>query len=116
MSFVYPKEIRADEDDEERELAFEWQEELASAGPGAWILFPNGVQGASVELEIGTGEGYVEATVDSIQDVKAGLAAVSGKKWPSGNVTITEQDYLFPVTALRQVNVSGTTLLKVRMQ
>lgn len=116
MSAVYPKEIRADEDDEERELAFEYEEALASSGAGAWVLFPNGVNGCSVELDITAGSGYIEATNDSLQDVKTGTAGVAGVAWRLGTITVSAQDYLFPCTAVRQVNVTGATKLKVRFQ
>jgi len=115
MGAVYPKDIRADEDDEQKEMAFEYQETLAAPGNGDWIMFPDGVNGASVELEVTAGEGYVEATLASLQDVKTG-ATVTGKKWDLSNVVATTQDYCLPCTAIRQVNVSGTTKIKVRMQ
>jgi hypothetical protein len=111
---IYPSEIRADLNDEQDQKAFEYEETISSPGNGEWVEFPNGVNGAAVELEIATGEGRVEATLDSLSEVQAGTA--NGIAWDFGNVTGTTQDWVVPVTALRGVNISGIVKIKVRMQ
>jgi len=115
MGSIYPSKVRANNiNDEQDQFAFEYSETLSSPGNGTWIEFPNGVDGASVELVISSGTGKVQATSDSLSRVQAGSA--EGVDWDLGVVSGTTQDYCAPVTAIRAVNVSGTIKINVRMQ
>lgn len=100
--------------DEHNEIAWHYEEELTSPGAGHAILFPTGIENIAVTLTPSGGSGKVQATTSSIERIKEGLAI--WVDWDAGTVTASTQDYCSPVTAIRQVNVSGDTLLEVRAQ
>lgn len=112
MSTVTMNEIRDSINSEKLELGWEYEETLSSPGNGVWIKNPNGILGSAVTLEISGGSGKVQATTSLMSKVDADLAV--GVDWAQGVVTGTIQDYVIPVTAIRQVNVSGTTKITVR--
>jgi hypothetical protein len=99
---------------EANEEAWEIEEELSSAGNGKSVIIPAGCVQIAVTLEVTAGEGKVQASTSLLSDVKADTAV--WVDWPSGNVTVNTQQASVPVTALRQVNVSGTTKIILRAQ
>ena len=86
---------------------FEFNESKAAAGNGNTIVIPPNIKGIAVTLEITAGNGKVQATTSSLADVLAG--AEVWVDWSKGAITATAQDYVMPCTALRLVNISGTT-------
>jgi hypothetical protein len=107
-------EQRPSVNDEKSEKAWFHEEVLTSPGNGAWILKPNGTNGMGVTLSISSGVGKVQATTDSIDNIINGSA--EGVDWDLGTVSGTEQDSAVQLTAVRQVNISGTTKIKVVAQ
>ena len=93
--------------------AWEKWEELGAAGNGKWYLMPKGVLGGSVTLEVVSGEGKIQFTTSPVAKVKDGSAVAVD--WPEGSVTSTTANSFNPVTAVRQVNASGTTRLHLRV-
>ena len=90
-------------------------EELSAPGNGEWILIPirnNGSREAAVTLS-GTASwsGKVQGTNSTREDVIAGNAVAVD--WPNGEISSVTNRVLFNFTAVRQVNVSGTTKLEV---
>ena len=114
MGYVKMTEQRASVNDEKSEKAWFHEEELSSPGNGAWILKPNGTSGMGVTLSISSGSGKVQATTDSIDKVINDTA--EGVDWDLGTVSGTVQDTAIQLTAVRQVNISGTTTIKAVSQ
>lgn len=85
----------------------EFDETLSSPGNTDWIFIPRGVDSVPVALNPTAGEGRIEYTLSNVETVKSGSPVV--KAWDSGNVTTYTDDTLFPITAIRMVNISGTT-------
>jgi hypothetical protein len=85
----------------------EFDETLAAPGNSDWILVPKGKSTVSVALNPTAGSGYVEYTLSNVATVKTGspVAVI----WDAETVTTYTDDVLFKVTAMRLVNVSGTT-------
>lgn len=100
------------------QLPFHYKQELTGAVTGDWVIFPlfddkgNKLTRLLYTLSPTGGQGRVEVTTDSEEDVKAGIAIPTN--WPQGNVTVLTQDDSVPVTAFRLVCVSGTVRLSVR--
>lgn len=90
---------------------FEYTESLNSAGIGNVIICPPNVKGETVTLEVIAGSGKVELSTDPLNIVLAGSGIFTD--WSAATVTSTTQTYIAPITALRMVNVSGTTKIKV---
>jgi hypothetical protein len=97
-------------------VAWEYEQSLSGAGNGDSILIPDEVKQITLTLSFATGAtGRVEATTSSIAKVKAGTAVWVA--WDAGVVATTTQDALYPVTAIRAVQVAtGTVKLEVRAQ
>lgn len=95
-------------------FAYEYNGTLTAAGNGEWVLIPNAIGSITIILEVTAGSGYVEVTNDTVYEVKQNTAV--GLGWDDGTVTQTTQSVVLPVTAIRQVNVTGTTTLKLRAQ
>ena len=90
-------------------------EVLDSPGNGEWILIPynrNGQREAAVTLS-GTASwsGRVEGTNSPVSDVRDDTAVAVA--WPDGTVNAATNRILFTFTAIRQVNITGTTRLEV---
>jgi hypothetical protein len=97
--------------------AFEYvstNDTLSAPGNGESITIPDGVNNESVTLEVTGGSGRVQFTNDPLANVLDDTAVF--QDWDSGNVATDTSAAFFPVTALRQVNVSGVTKLKIRAQ
>ena len=63
-------------------------------------------------MEISSGEGYLEASLSSVEDIIAGNGV--WEKWTNGNVTVTTLQTLNPaVIGIRAVNVSGSIKIVV---
>lgn len=95
-------------------FAYESSEALTSAGNGSWIIIPTGIQIISIILNVFAGSGSVQVTNSPVYEVKTGSPYVL--TWDDGVVTSTTQSAVLPVTAIRQVNTSGTTILELRAQ
>ncbi len=96
--------------------AYEYQSsDLVAPGDGDTVMFPTNVPGASVLLQITTGAGKIQTTVNKVADVLSDTDVV-WDDWSSGEVASTTGDRMDPVTALKMVNASGTTRLIIRAQ
>lgn len=88
---------------------------LSSAGNGVSVLIPTQVQNISVALVLGgSSTGKVQTTISPLEDVINDIAIWID--WDAGVVSETTADVAKPVTAIRQVNASGTTQLLMRAQ
>lgn len=88
---------------------------LDSAGNGVSILIPTQIQNISVALILGgSSTGKVQTTISPLQDVLDDTAIWFD--WDAGVVSASTVDVAKPVTAIRQVNASGTTQLLMRAQ
>ena len=114
MASVNMNEQRTSVDDEKSEKAWYYEQTKSTPGNGAWILKPNGTLGMGVTFVPTLGSGSVEATTDSIDKCNAGTAV--GVAWDFGTVSGTTQDSAVQLTAVRQVNISGSTVIKVVAQ
>jgi len=92
------------------EKSWYYKETKSSPGNGQWILKPNGTIAMGLMLAV-TGSGKVQATNSSIDEIEAGTEIAFD--WPQGIVIINTVDEVTQVTAIRQVNISGTTILLV---
>ena len=88
--------------------------DVASAGNGDSIIIPDNVQSISLVLEVTAGSGSVEWTLNTVANVLAETAV--WHSWDAQTVVTTLSDVFYPCTAIRMVNASGTTRLKVRAQ
>lgn len=97
---------------ERNENSFRYQEEVVS-GNGEWVRFPNGVNGATVDLIIPPGNsGHVEHTNEDV----SGADPSSGITWPNGVVTADTSNYIKPVSAIRGVSNSGAVTIRILFQ
>lgn len=88
---------------------------LSSPGNGVSVLVPTQVQSISVALILGgSSSGKVQSTLSPIEDVINDTAI--WLDWSAGIVSFTTADVAKPVTAIRQVNISGTTQILMRAQ
>lgn len=101
----------------ERRNAYELREPetLTSPGNGEWIIIPVSVDGrreAAVTLSgTSTWSGRVEGTNSPMSQVEDDTAIPV--IWPDGVVSQTTNRILFTFTAIRQVNITGTTTIEV---
>ena len=114
MSFELMNKIASQVNAESDEFSFEHSDQLTSPGNGPWVLIPNGIDNIAVTLSISAGSGKVQITNDLDATVRTG--APVAVDWPLGGVSGTVEDSCKPVTAIRQVNYSGTTTLSMRAQ
>jgi hypothetical protein len=96
--------------------SFAWEvfEQLDAPGNGMWHLVPSGCQSIQIMLFPIEGSGKIQITMDRVNNVKNGIACFVD--WDNGIVDSTTTEAVMPVTAIRQVNVSGTTKLTMRAQ
>jgi len=90
-----------------RGVVREFSQTLTSAGYSDPIFYPAGLQGLFVALKPTAGEGQVQYTYSSVAEVKADTA-----EWVdlwNDTATAYKDDQMFPCTAIRMKNVSGTT-------
>ena len=95
--------------------AWEYDEELTVPSNGKALIIPTTIKGISVTLKITDGSGKIQSTVSSLDKVLA-ETDVEWVDWDSGEIAGTTSDVSAPVTAIRQVNTSGTTRLLLRAQ
>ena len=95
-------------------FAYESEDTLTSAGNGVEHLVPVGINNVSITLKITAGSGKVQFANSSVADVKAGNGVY--QDWDEGTPTVSTSVSFLPVTAIRQVNVSGMTQLLLRAQ
>ena len=96
--------------------ALECQDKLVAAVNGNTILLPAGFSGASVTLSFPVaGSAKVQLTSSPQALVEEESASVAWVDWPHGVVSSIKQDVIMgKATAVRQVNVSGESVLDVR--
>src|SRR6056297_3278798 len=82
--------------------AWEYKEELSSSGNGDSIIVPVNIQNISVSLKAASAEGKVQYTMSTISEIEAGSAL--WHDWDSGAVTSNTDEFIKPVSAIRQVN------------
>jgi len=114
MAYINMTEQRPSINDEKDEKSWYHEETLSSPGNGRWVLKPNGTDGMGCTLLISSGSGKLQATTDSLDSIYADTA--TAVDWDLGMVSGTSQDVAIQITAVRQVNESGTTTLKVVAQ
>jgi len=116
MAYIFPDIVNVEPISEQEEKAWEYTETLASPGNGVSIIIPAGCNNISVTLWCdAASSGKVQTSNSLLGTVKAGTSEV-WVDWTLGTVSTTSQDSCVPVTAIRHVNVSGTTKIEVRMQ
>ena len=94
-----------------------YKEELSAPGNGAWIFIPAGAKAVVCTMSFpGGGSGKVQTTTDPVLDVKDDVAGITAADWVDGTVMVTTSNVCAPVTAIRQVNVSGNSKLTIRVQ
>jgi hypothetical protein len=89
-----------------------YQADYTSGTTQEWIMIDDSERGEaiSVGLDVSTGTGSIEYTMDSEESVIADAA--TGIPWPAGTITVPTMDY-FPsaVTAVRAVRATNTVRL-----
>ena len=85
---------------------------VAMAAAGDFFLIPAEFNSLSVTLGVTGGSGRVETTTNKVADVESDTNVV-WVPWDAGDVVATTQDVAARPTAIRQVNISGTTRLMV---
>ena len=94
--------------------AWEYKDELTAPANGDSVIIPTTVKSVAVTLEVSAGTGKVQATTSLLSEVENDTAV--WVDWDAGEVAVTTQDGVAPVTAIRQVNATGTTRFIVRAQ
>ena len=87
---------------------------IAAPGNGDAVLIPASVRQISVTLKVTAGSGKVQTSTSTVEAVVAGTA--DWVDWDHGVAIATLTDVCSPVTAIRQVNASGTTQIQMRAQ
>jgi hypothetical protein len=96
-------------------FAYNSTEELTEAGNGKWFILPKRVKSCAIGLIITGGSGKVQFT-QALESVVKADTVPAGEifDWPKGVITASDQDRLLDrVTAIRQVNVTGTTKIQI---
>ena len=94
---------------------YEAEETKSSPGAGDTFLLENesgGFRTILVSLLVTAGTGKIQYAISSRSKVLAGTA--TWFDWSSGVVSANTNDTLYHVSAIRQVNFSGTTVLEAR--
>ena len=94
---------------------YESAETLSAPADGDTILLPDEsgrMDSVMVSLVVTAGGGKVQYTISNRADVIAGNAV--WYDWDAGAVVANTTDVMYHVSAVRQVNTSGTTKLEVR--
>jgi hypothetical protein len=97
------------------EAFYEFSETLTSAANGDTYYCdePGQFTQLTVTYTISAGSGYIQTTTSKYDDVIAGNA--KWLTWDFGTVTATTGVVFANVTAIRQVNVSGSTTIEGRL-
>ena len=101
MSIIQPTKVGVQ--GERDELEWEAEQSLTGAGNGSAIIFPRGINGASVTVKTDGAQVSVESTTNSLKDVEQEKASVTWITWAKGVIVANDQDYVKPVTAIRLV-------------
>jgi len=89
--------------------------DLSVSGSGDIIIMPVTSNIKNVTLEITAGEGYIQTTKTSLANVLSGTDVI-WDTWTLGSVTSTVEDsYDGRATAMKMVNVSGTTRMLINI-
>lgn len=88
---------------------YNYKDVLSAPGNGNAVIIPPGTYTVQVGLNIDTGSGKIQATLDPVIDVMEDDANVTWVDWDNGIVSSTTHESVYPPTAIRQVNISGTT-------
>jgi len=99
----------------ENEYAYEYQDDLAAAGDGDWILIPADVRTVVATCEASGTTAKVQTTTDTIASIDAGTE--TAVDWDEGSVSTAVSAACDPPTAIRIVqDGAGTSKLTVRAQ
>ena len=92
---------------------FQNSEELGAPGNGAWFIFPAGTSNSVILSS--TGDGRIEFTNASQTDIEANnVPATEIVSWTNGNIGVAiKSASAIQCSAIRQVNLSGTTHLSL---
>lgn len=63
---------------------------------------------------VGAGEGRIEITDESSEEIKNNLSDILYTAWPAGNISAKTRDDVAPITAFQLVIISGTMRLSAR--
>ena len=98
--------------------AYDYEEELSSAGDGNIILMPAGNLKTSVGIIINdAGAGKVQYSITPVWKILEDEDNAEFLDWSLGTVTSSTIDELSsPVSALKLVNSSGTVKIQIRTQ
>lgn len=97
-----------------RKEAWQYEETLSTPGAGKWIRRPPQKMIMSAMLGFpGGGEGRIEAIISNEEDIIDDDPNLNFMSWPEGNVTVIAESTFTGVKAIRQVNISGTTVITV---
>jgi hypothetical protein len=115
MGVAYMKRVYINEYEVNIEnKAWEYKDELSSSGNGDSVIIPVNVANIAISYEVDSGEGKIQYTMSTIEEIEAGSAL--WHNWDSGDVTSNSEEFFKPVSAVRQVNASGTTTMRIRAQ
>jgi len=94
---------------------WEYDYTLSSPANGDSVLIPVTAEKIIATLYVSPGgNGKIQTTTNKIADVKTDTNVV-WVDWDSGSVDSTVQDSTLSVTAIRQINVAGTTRMMLRV-
>jgi len=118
MAIVYMTPVKVDRYDNtinENFRAYEYEDTITGgAANGDTVIIPVNIKSIQATLIIAAGSGKIQTTTSSVAKVIAGTE--TWVDWDLGVITSTDQDSCMPVTAIRQVNASGTTTMQLRAQ
>src|SRR4030042_1917418 len=110
MAIKYMKTVNIPDYNSINDLkGWEYEDVLESPGNGDTVIIPDMVNSVNAVLEITAGEGKIQSTKSKLEDVLVDNNVV-WIDWVLGSVIATAEDeHTGRVTAIRQVNTSGTT-------
>lgn len=79
------------------------------------IIMPNNIKSISCFLDLTTGSGKVQYSLNKIADIISGTSVV-WKDWDAGSVSVDTDDVFYPVSAIRFVCSSGVARLFLKAQ
>lgn len=89
---------------------WDYKDKLESAGAGNAVIIPPGVNEVLVGLYLtNNGLAKVQVTIDPYKEVIDDPNAVNWIDWDLGDIFISNQDVVYPPTAIRQFNTLGTS-------
>lgn len=118
MAIKYMTPVNIGHYDANKKDTIGWEydsDNLTETGDGDTIIIPDNVKEISVTLLVIDGVSKIQTTTNLIADVIADNSII-WVDWNAGEVSETVQDSCPPVSALKMVNISGTTRLMIRAQ